>query len=261
MAVMMASARWRSLTAVTLVTAACVSAAWADSSPRDALERARAEMARTAREYRASLDRVLELQEQTAERAAATARERRALVDTGLLSRREAEDSEAAAAVAADAVAQTRASIAEADTLVVEAEAEHQIAALPPAPPGETQETPTLLRHSGERAWSLALAPTISRFFSDRFGRPLPVSAFGQTRTHDRLGFDHRHAIDVAVHPDSPEGQALMAWLRERGLSFLAFRGRVPGVSTGAHLHIGEPSARLISMGASQGPQASDVAR
>jgi hypothetical protein len=252
---------WRALTAVTLVAMAAVSGAAASSDTRDALERARAEMARTAHEYRGSLARVLALQEETAERAAAIALERRALVDKGFISRREAEESEAAATVAADAVAQTRASIAEADMLVVEAEAERQLAALPPPPPGETQVTPTLVRHAGEREWSLAMAPTISRFFSDRFGRALPVSAFGQTRTHDRLGFDHRSAVDVAVHPDSLEGQALMAWLRERGVSFLAFRGPVPGASTGAHLHIGEPSARLISMGASKGPQAPDVAR
>ena len=257
----MAIARWRALTAVTLLALVSVSAAWASATTREALERARAEMVRTAHEYRASLERVLALQEETAERAAAVALERRALVDKGFISRREAEDSEAAAAAAADAVAQTRAAIAEADTLVVEAEAEGQLAALPPPPAGETQETPTLLRHSGERQWSLAMAPAVSRFFADRFGRPLPVSAFGQTRTHERLGFDHRNAIDVAVHPDSPEGQALMAWLRERGVSFLAFRSAVPGVSTGAHLHIGAPSARLISMGASKGPQAPDVAR
>ncbi len=243
----------RALAAVVLVAMAGVSAAWATGDTRDALERAQAEMARTAREYRASLDRVLALQEETARRTAATARERRTLADEGILSRREAEESAATAAVAAEAVARTRASIAEADTLVVEAEAEPQLAALPSVLPGETHVTPTLLRHAGAREWSLAMAPTISRLFSDRFGRPLPVSAFGQTPVHDRLGFDHRHAIDVAVHPDSPEGQALMGWLRERGVSYLAFRGPVRGAATGAHVHVGEPSPRLISMGAKSG--------
>lgn len=221
------------------------SASWARGDARDAVEHARAEMERTAREYRASLDRVLELQEQTAERTALVARERRALAAEGILSRREAEDSEAAAAVAAEAVARTRASIAQADALVVEAEAERHMAALPPPPPGETLVTQRLVRHNGEREWSLAMVPVVGRFFSDRFGRSLPVSAFGQTAVHDRLGFDHRNAIDVAVHPDSAEGQALMAWLRERGVSYLAFRGPVPGASTGAHIHIGEPSPRL----------------
>jgi hypothetical protein len=35
-----------------------------------------------------------------------------------------------------------------------------------------------------------------------------------------------------------------MAWLRERGISFIAFRGAVPGAATGAHVHVGEPSPR-----------------
>jgi len=61
---------------------------------------------------------------------------------------------------------------------------------------------------------------------------------------HDQLGFDHRNALDVAVHPDSPEGKALMAWLRSEGVSFLAFRGPVSGEATGAHVHVGEPSPR-----------------
>ena len=76
-------------------------------------------------------------------------------------------------------------------------------------------------------------------------GRPLPVSAFGQTPAHDDLGFDHRNALDVAVHPDSPEGQALMTWLRGEGISFLAFRNAVAGEATGAHVHVGEPSSRI----------------
>jgi len=32
-----------------------------------------------------------------------------------------------------------------------------------------------------------------------RFGRSLLVSAFGQTALHDRKGFDHRNALDVAA--------------------------------------------------------------
>lgn len=244
--------RGRVLAVVVLAAMLGVSAAGALGDTRETLERAQAELARTAREYRASLDRVLELQVQTAERTAATAREHRALVDAGILSRREAEESEAAAALAANAVASTRAAIAEADTLVVEAEAERQLAALPPPARGETQETPTVQQHAGEREWSLAMAPAIGQLFADRFGRPMPVSAFGQTAVHNRLGFDHRHAVDVAVHPDSREGRALIAWLRERRVSYLAFRGPVPGAATGAHIHIGEPSARLTSLGASQ---------
>jgi hypothetical protein len=79
----------------------------------------------------------------------------------------------------------------------------------------------------------------------ETFGRSLPISALGQTSTHDRLRFDHRDAMDVALHPDSREGQSLLNFLRQAGIPFVAFRGSVPGTSTGAHIHIGKPSPRL----------------
>ena len=101
------------------------------------------------------------------------------------------------------------------------------------------------------RGWSLALLPTLDRYFAGRFHRPLPVSALGQTAVHDRLGFDHRNAIDIAVHPDTPEGRALMLYLRGQRIPFLAFRRAQAGVATGAHVHIGEASYRR---GASNGP-------
>ena len=75
----------------------------------------------------------------------------------------------------------------------------------------------------------------------------LPRSAFGQTKVHDRLGLDHRTAIDVAVHPDSAEGGWLMQYLRQAGIPFIGVRDMVPGASTGAHVHIGAPSPRLIA--------------
>ena len=56
--------------------------------------------------------------------------------------------------------------------------------------------------------------PRVERFFAGRFGRSIPISAFGQSPAHDRIGFDHRNAVDVALHPDSQEGQALMGYLQ-----------------------------------------------
>ena len=75
----------------------------------------------------------------------------------------------------------------------------------------------------------------------------MPVSAYGQTDVHDRMGFAHHGAIDVALHPDSAEGRALMAHLQSLGIPFLAFRAAVAGSATGAHIHIGPPSHRLGS--------------
>ena len=169
----------------------------------------------------------------------------RALLGSGAVSRREVEESERAAGAARAAAEATRAAIAEADHVIAEAEAVREIAALPPPEPGEVRVLPALIRYAGTSGWSPAMTSRLQQFYRERFGQPLPLSAVGQTSLHDRLGFDHRNAIDVAVHPDTPEGQAVMAWLREQGVSFLAFRGRLPGESTGAHVHVGEPSPRL----------------
>ena len=81
-------------------------------------------------------------------------------------------------------------------------------------------------------------------FFASRFGHGAPISADGQTTFHSRMGFDHSNAVDIAVSPDSQEGQALMNHLRVMGIPFIAFRRAVPGSATGAHIHVGIPSPR-----------------
>jgi hypothetical protein len=165
-----------------------------------------------------------------------------------MVSRRDVDEAERAAAAARETLDRTRTRVREADAMVAEAEAARLLASLPPPRAGETGPAPpSLVRFGGWADWSLAMAPRLEAFFQERFGRPLPVSAFGQSPVHDRLGFDHRDALDVAVHPDSPEGEAVMAWLRQHGVAFLAFRGAVPGEATGAHVHVGDPSPRLAA--------------
>jgi hypothetical protein len=211
----------------------------ADSERELAL--ARAEAASAARAYRASLDRLVQYREDAVQWATVTLDNRRRLLAIGGVSRVEVERAERELATAEAALAANRADIAEADRLVAEAVA---ALTLPPLAPGTIASTATVVQHRGRAVWSLARVDIVRRFFAERFGRPLPVSALGQTPVHDRLGFDHRNAVDIAVHPDSVEGQALIAWLRRQGVSFLAFRGAVPGEATGAHVHIGEPSPR-----------------
>lgn len=94
-------------------------------------------------------------------------------------------------------------------------------------------------------AWKLSDAAKVLSFFMERFGRRLPVGAFGQSDLHTRWGLDHRNSMDISLHPDSPEGRALIAFLRSEGIPFLAFRGPIPGVSTGPHIHVGDPSPRV----------------
>ena len=55
--------------------------------------------------------------------------------------------------------------------------------------------------------------------------------------------------VRLALHPDDPEGAWLIAYLRQAGIPYFAFRGYVPGKATGAHIHIGPPSNRLLSRG------------
>ena len=112
-------------------------------------------------------------------------------------------------------------------------------------PAVKTLVKPTLMMRSTAGSWSLASLPTVQQFFSNTFGRALPISTIGQSATHNRMGWDHRHAVDVGLHPDSNEGRALIGYLQNAGIPFLAFRGAVPGVSTGPHIHIGSPSHRL----------------
>jgi hypothetical protein len=235
----------RPVVACALVLAALVAPLAArgapDTDPRRELERTRADVVATARDYRDTLVRLRAFREDAVRRAESTLATRRSLLESGIVARREVETAEAALGAANFALARTEQDIADAERLVAEAEAVEHV---PPAAIGETTVSPTLLSHHGPAAWSLARVDTVRRFFSERFGRPLPISALGQTAVHDRLGFDHRNALDVAVHPDSVEGKALIVWLRGQGVSFLAFRGPVVGESTGAHVHIGEPSPR-----------------
>ena len=217
------------------------------------LEAARAAQVDTAQRYRESLDVLRPLQEAAEQRAAAELERRRTLLAQGLIARADVEAAERVWDEARRTTERTRTSIVEADALVADVEAARELAALPPPKPGETQEAPNLVRFAGVGRWSLATLPALERFFADRFGRPLPISALGQTTAHDRLGFDHRNAIDVALHPDSVEGRALMDYLRAHGMPFLAFRAARAGMATGAHIHVGEPSERLAANGAGRG--------
>jgi hypothetical protein len=217
--------------------------------PRPEFHRSTSELIAAAREYRASLEKLLPFHVQGLARATEALEKRRELLPRGIVARREVQEAEQARESAEALLGATRAQIAEAETLIEEAMASDALRRMPASPPTTPREGETpgarFTYYSVAGAWSLAQAPRVERFFTARFGRALPVSAFGQTPLHDRLGFDHRDALDVAVHPDSPEGQALMAYLRSATISFIAFRGAVPGAATGAHIHIGRASQRF----------------
>lgn len=81
--------------------------------------------------------------------------------------------------------------------------------------------------------------------YTNRFARPLPISADGETALHRSLGFDHRGRVDVAVTPDQPEGLWLMRYLESKRIPYFAFRAAVPHQATGAHIHVGPGSTKL----------------
>jgi hypothetical protein len=112
-----------------------------------------------------------------------------------------------------------------------------------PKPPAEEASEEKVVEGGGK--WRLTDSGKIEEFFRTKFKKPLPMSAFGQSELHTRWGWDHRNGMDVGLHPDSVEGRALIEFLRAESIPFLAFRGAVPGVATGPHIHVGNRSPRI----------------
>jgi len=210
----------------------------------DEARRNRVKLVLAIRDHREALERVREHEEVAVLRIRWEIERRRELPPRAGGPGRELEERERALAAAEQKLEATRRQILEADHTIME------VLTTPPvagrrAPQDLPGGATTLVRYHGHSRWSLAEAWKIQDFFARRFGQPLPVSAFGQTALHDRLGFDHQAALDVALLPDSAEGTTLMDYLRSEGISFLAYRSSVPGAATGAHIHIGEPSPKF----------------
>jgi hypothetical protein len=166
----------------------------------------------------------------------------------GLISKNELAVSERALADANDKVTETRLRMNNADSQIadalVEAEAERTLAKSKPLAKGSLLQTAAYIRYNGGASWALSDAWKVQRFFLESFKKPLPIAVFGQGSIHDRWRLDHHNAMDVSLHPDGAEGQALLNFLRSNGIPFLAFRAAIPGTATGPHIHIGRPSHR-----------------
>jgi hypothetical protein len=100
-------------------------------------------------------------------------------------------------------------------------------------------------RYDGDGVFTMGTFSRVELDFVRQFGKALPVSAMGDTAVHRSLGFDHRGRVDVALHPDQPEGRWLLEHLVEMRVPYFAFRQAVPGKATGAHIHIGPISTRF----------------
>lgn len=222
--------------------------------PQGEAAEARAALAASIQDLKASTTELIRLEEEKADDAEAMLGQLRQLYSEGLVARAEVEKT---VAVMADARARAeglRLQLAESDRQLADLaalEAAEKLAkseasqALKRHAAGKYNTASSLIRYTGKTSFSVAGIAGVQAFFSSTFGRPLPLSAVGQSSTHDRFGYDHRHAIDVAVHPDSAEGRALIGYLRQQGVPFLAFRTAIPNVATGPHIHIGRPSGRF----------------
>jgi hypothetical protein len=212
------------------------------------VRRSREDFIRATKEYRASLSQLLAIKENNARKIEESLTQSKSLYAEGLISRRALEEKERELSGAQAEALEVRQQLNTAETQIagtlLEAEAEEQMAQAPPVPKGTLVRTASYLRYNGPGAWSLSDAWKVQRFFQERFGRALPVSAFGQSGLHDRWRLDHRNAMDVPLNPASVEGQALMAFLRSSGIPFAAFSGAIPGTATGPHIHVGRPSHR-----------------
>jgi len=216
--------------------------------PPTELDKLRDEYIKTTKELKASLEKLLALYEASESKAEARYAQSQKLFKDGLISKNQLEDNERAITVEKDKVSGVKQQIASADTQIaqtlIEIEGDKQIAKLGRLPKGGYVQTTSFIRYSGAGGWVLSNAGKIQNFFLQRFNRPLPIAVFGQGAIHDRWRLDHRNAMDVSLNPDGAEGQALMEYLRANGIPFSAFRGAIPGVATGPHIHIGLPSHR-----------------
>jgi TolA-binding protein len=211
------------------------------------------DLIQATQQYKTSSQELLTLQQNQIREAEAKLEELRTLVSEGLVAKAELEESEQTLIAFRAQVEATQKRIADSDGMMAEIQAEQALAKAQAAKPMKLVSTQsaglntkaTILRYSGASAWSLNGLSEVQTFFATKFGHMLPTSAVGQSATHNRLGWDHRNAVDVAVHPDSTEGRTLISYLQQQGIPFLAFRGAIPGVATGPHIHIGSPSHRL----------------
>jgi len=212
------------------------------------LEKLRDEYIKATKDYKASLQKLLTLYQDSVRKAEERVNQSQKLLSDGLISKRELERSEQTLADAKLKVSGTEQQIAGADTQIaqtlLEIEGEKQIAKLGPARKGSFVTTASFIRYTGAGSWVLSQAGKIESFFQQTFKRPLPIAVFGQGAIHNQWHLDHRNAMDVSLNPDGPEGQALMDFMRRNGIPFSAFRAAIPGVATGPHIHIGLPSHR-----------------
>jgi len=216
--------------------------------PVTELAKLREQYVQATKDYKASLEKLLTFYEQDVKKAEEKLTLSQKLLAEGLIAKAQVQESENALATAKAKVAETRRQMGTADdqiaSVLVEEDADRQLAKNLSLAKQRLVRTSSFIRFAGGPGWNLGEAWKVQRFFSDTFHRELPIAVFGQGAIHDRWRLDHRNSMDISLHPDSAEGQALLNFLQRNAIPFLAFRGAIPGTATGPHIHIGRPSHR-----------------
>ena len=220
----------------------------AEPPPVNELSKLRDEYIKSTKDYKASLERLLAIYEANVVRAEEKVATSRKLLNEGLISKVEFEVSERAVGNEKAKVAETRRQMVNADSqiadVLVETQADEELAKNLSLAKNKLIRTSSFVRFQGMTGWGLTEAWKIQRFFSDTFKKQLPIAVFGQGAIHERWRLDHRNAMDISLHPDGVEGQALLNFLQKNGIPYSAFRSAIPGTATGPHIHIGRPSHR-----------------
>ena len=212
------------------------------------LSRLRDEYVKATKDVKASLEKLLAIYEDNVKEAEGKLATARKLFSEGLLSKAQVDENQRLLSVEQQKVIETKKQMANADSqianVLIEQEADYSLAKNLRLAKNRLVRTTSFIRFIGTSGWGLNDAWKIQRFFSDTFHKELPIAVFGQGAIHDRWRLDHRNAMDISLHPDGPEGQALMSFLEKNGIPFSAFRSAIPGTATGPHIHIGRPSHR-----------------
>ena len=212
------------------------------------LTKLRDEYVKATKDYKASLEKLLAIYEASVKKAEEKVELSKKLLAEGLIAKTQLEESERALEIEKQKVAETSRQMTSADSqiagVLVETAADDEISKNLRLAKRSLIRTSAFTRYTGSGGWNLSDAWKIQRFFSDTFNKQLPIAVFGQGAIHDRWHLDHRNAMDIQLHPDSVEGQALLNFLQKNGIPYSAFREAIPGTATGPHIHIGRPSHR-----------------
>jgi hypothetical protein len=217
-------------------------------APQTELAKLREEFINATKDYKTSLEKLLAIYEGNVTKAEEKLEVAKKLLAEGLIARSQLEENERGLAIAKEKVSETKRQMSGADeqiaAVLVETAADEEIAKDLRLARQRLVRTAAFTRFAGGSGWNLGEAWKIQRFFSDTFKKQLPIAVFGQGPIHERWRLDHRNAMDIQLHPDGVEGQALLNFLQKNGIPYLAFRAAIPGTATGPHIHIGRPSHR-----------------